>query len=391
MSLPHPNPRGSRAQPSARKARVTTERFNSLVTRLYEAATDETLWPTALQEVVQFCGNSGTHLFTIDPVTRLVNRDRYFGMPEALMNEYNSGHILQCPRVANAIAHPERTFVFDYQHIDEHGIDHSDYYRWLQSKGDGIRYYLAGRLSLLHGSSGFISLAFRKQEGHSQRRHQDRLLAVLPHLNRSLQIGQRLGTWAFSSVANPHSLEQHQTAIVILDEFGKIVFANATAEGLARDGRWLSLLGGELRLTDPNSERRLKANIEACWSISRRAAAPDIHSVECITSDFTRYRVAPAPLLSRAAASGLGPRLVLVTITRISGVAHAPGSPTRFYGLTTAEARLAQELACGTSIAAAASKLHISIHTARTHVKRIFAKTDTHRLSELVALMLRNP
>lgn len=58
------------------------------------------------------------------------------------------------------------------------------------------------------------------------------------------------------------------------------------------------------------------------------------------------------------------------------------------YGLTATEARVAQELAEGRTLAEAAADLRISSGTARNHLKQVYAKTDTHRQSELVRLVL---
>jgi DNA-binding CsgD family transcriptional regulator len=58
----------------------------------------------------------------------------------------------------------------------------------------------------------------------------------------------------------------------------------------------------------------------------------------------------------------------------------------KLYGLTRGEAGLAAHLLKGKSIEEAAEALFISPHTARTHLKRIFMKTDTHR-HELVVRM----
>lgn len=57
---------------------------------------------------------------------------------------------------------------------------------------------------------------------------------------------------------------------------------------------------------------------------------------------------------------------------------------SRLYGLTRGEAVLAAGLMRGKSLEEAADELFISLHTARTHLKRIFMKTDTHRQTELV-------
>lgn len=59
----------------------------------------------------------------------------------------------------------------------------------------------------------------------------------------------------------------------------------------------------------------------------------------------------------------------------------------KLYGLTKGEAALAAILMHGKSIEEAAEQLFISPHTARTHLKRIFMKTDTHRQTELVVRM----
>jgi DNA-binding CsgD family transcriptional regulator len=58
------------------------------------------------------------------------------------------------------------------------------------------------------------------------------------------------------------------------------------------------------------------------------------------------------------------------------------------YGLTRSEAAFAAKLVQGKSIEQAAQEMFISEHTARTHLKRIFMKTDTHRQPELVIRLL---
>lgn len=60
---------------------------------------------------------------------------------------------------------------------------------------------------------------------------------------------------------------------------------------------------------------------------------------------------------------------------------------TKLYGLTRGEAALASHLLQGNSIEESAARLFISTHTARTHLKRIFMKTETHRQTELVVRM----
>lgn len=84
-------------------------------------------------------------------------------------------------------------------------------------------------------------------------------------------------------------------------------------------------------------------------------------------------------------------RLVLVLVRQRAGVDSLVDADLlrRIFGITAAEARLAQKMASGMPIDAAADALGVAKETARSQLKQVFAKTETHRQSELVALLAR--
>ncbi|MFC7738275.1 helix-turn-helix transcriptional regulator [Roseomonas sp. GCM10028921] len=59
------------------------------------------------------------------------------------------------------------------------------------------------------------------------------------------------------------------------------------------------------------------------------------------------------------------------------------------FGLTEAEAAVAQHVARGEGLPVVAAALGVSSSTARTHLKHTFDKTGTHRQAELAALLAR--
>lgn len=63
------------------------------------------------------------------------------------------------------------------------------------------------------------------------------------------------------------------------------------------------------------------------------------------------------------------------------------GRLQRMFGLTPAEAELAERLASGESLETIAEVRHITIDTARTQLRTVFKKTGTHRQGELVSLV----
>jgi len=98
-------------------------------------------------------------------------------------------------------------------------------------------------------------------------------------------------------------------------------------------------------------------------------------------------RVVPGPELQSSPAIS-GRTALLKLYDREMGLAVDEGALCRIYGLTRGEAALAKHLIQGRSVEEAAEKLFISAHTARTHLKRIFMKTDTHRQPEFLVRML---
>jgi DNA-binding CsgD family transcriptional regulator len=59
----------------------------------------------------------------------------------------------------------------------------------------------------------------------------------------------------------------------------------------------------------------------------------------------------------------------------------------RLYGLTAAEAAVAVQIARGEGLQAAADNLRVTLPTVRTHLQRVFAKTQTRRQAELTRVI----
>jgi len=94
------------------------------------------------------------------------------------------------------------------------------------------------------------------------------------------------------------------------------------------------------------------------------------------------------PLAAGLRWSGQGVRAVFVSDPD-RAIATTEATLMRLHGLTPAEAAVTVELLQGRSLEAAAAELGIALQTARTHLKKVFAKTGTRRQSELVLLLLK--
>jgi DNA-binding CsgD family transcriptional regulator len=178
-------------------------------------------------------------------------------------------------------------------------------------------------------------------------------------------------------------LDQLAFGVVFLSGSGTVAFTNRTARAIIERGDGLILAGGALRATDASVRRALRSLIEQV-TVARRGGALAIPR-----SSNDRPLAALATPLSAGGSSGATAALFLTDPDL--GAGSCEEVMTSLYGLTPAEARLTAELMQGKSLDEAAAALAISIHTARSHLKRVFAKTGTRRQSELVRLLVSTP
>jgi len=372
------------------KSPHSADQLHKAISHIYDAAVDSELWPAALAETLRFVGNSGTHLWLMNGATSEVTHSIHVGMPDKMIEEYNGEVIKECPRWGNAQKHPDLTFLFDYQHIEEDQIDSNEYYHWLQTKGDTIRYYLGGRLSVDNNLVGFQSLAFRRKEGHSQKPHLERFSRLLPHVQHAMQIGQKLGTWRFVAQSAVESLNRLSHGVVILDETGKLITLNTCAEQFLKHPYRISLTGNRLTPLDAPVNQQLQRLV-----------------ARCVAAGAGKEQF-PGGMVNIPGNSQVGPLRIHVypmklpagifKIERSAVILFIFGPPTvglldetllrTVFGFTSAESRLVAAMLKGMTVTLASKKLRISINTARTQLKSVFARVDVHRQADLVRLVL---
>ncbi|MCI0466133.1 MAG: helix-turn-helix transcriptional regulator [Beijerinckiaceae bacterium] len=173
---------------------------------------------------------------------------------------------------------------------------------------------------------------------------------------------------------------------VTLDENGFVTEVSAAAEAIFDSD--VKIKDKRLFLRDPECRAQFKEAIDTLSASS---------SLNPLTIDpIVVQRQDKLPIILRIWPHNPGPNgngaetRIVVTLNAL-GPRPGPPAPmlAKTFGLTRSEARLACIIARGAPPNIAAQELNISRETARNQLKSIFAKTDTHRQSELVALLLQ--
>jgi DNA-binding CsgD family transcriptional regulator len=182
---------------------------------------------------------------------------------------------------------------------------------------------------------------------------------------------------------------------LVLDLDCRVLDLNPAAEALADNGGFLRIaVGDRLVLGDREAHARLALAVAAVGS--RLPGSIGHHEVS-IRQGSEKLSLSVLPVtqnLREHAFTGSGGlfmpgRVALVVIRRelIDSGADLDALRRRF-GLSPQEARIANALREGGTLAEIAARMGIAYETARVHLKSAFAKTGSHNQRELLALVL---
>ena len=175
--------------------------------------------------------------------------------------------------------------------------------------------------------------------------------------------------------------------LVLCDRAGRVIYANAAAAAWMREPRAIALSGGALAgLSGGGRLVARRADLRPRLDAALSAATTDEPRVPGALALPPGDGGSP-PEMVTVIPFGSGPH-ALVVLGGAGAWDEGRSEPAlRALGLTAAERRLVGHLCRGRPLEEAAGEAEVTISTARTYLKRIFAKTGTHRQSELVALL----
>lgn len=211
-------------------------------------------------------------------------------------------------------------------------------------------------------------------------------LAELHRIERRTEI--HASRTEFASDVLLEILDLLDLGIFVTGGYGCVVYANRLGREMVRAGEVVQINCGRLKPCARDSAAALENTMTAARD-SRLTRSDHVETVALRDlAGATRaaawvlpLRDSPQPLNCHRDAR------FIVMIRPIGLPKTAPdGFFTKFYGVTAAEMRLLAKLAHGKTMAEASEELNISKNTAKTHLQRLFSKTDTKRQSELVRL-----
>ena len=170
-------------------------------------------------------------------------------------------------------------------------------------------------------------------------------------------------------------LESMGCGVALLDGTEKITAINSTAQ---------QLLQCDIRLADAGSHDRIPGLVKRLMTeISASSLEPE-KSWVCL-----QRRLGSPIVIFSFDLDGTSRSCALILIDLGSSLVPSPTVLRRMFKLTNAEINLALAMASGCGPCEFASRTQVSRATARSQLASVFAKTNTRRQAQLVALLAR--
>jgi DNA-binding CsgD family transcriptional regulator len=360
-----------------------------LIGKIYDAAVDQSRWPQFLEhlaEVIDGHAVNLSHTPLPDGEASMMSVVRLD--PEAT-RQYHDYFREVDPWIKRGIAGGQfRTGIVG---LGRELLTDGDYSRTEFHADFGRKFGIRGGLSaVIRADKEVLALLNASERPHGRIfGPEERALVrhLLPHLQRALAIHQRISRVEDTALALEAAMDRLPIGLVLVDGSARALLVNTRAQRALAERDGLALRGG--RLVARTGGATLQSAISRAIAIARG----ELHNppVACViprAGGRRSLQVLVAPIRTISAEHPVEAACAAVFIEDPERAPAIPPSILRtFYGLTPAEARFAALLLTGCSVQDASRALAITLNTARTHLKRIFDKTDTSRQADLIRLL----
>lgn len=347
-------PAGLATRERSRAPAKTTWRpdFDTVVSGLYEAAAMPHMWPRALMLFAEFCGGSGAAISRPDQGHRVLASSPDIG--SCTLNGLQDG--------------------------DRYGATRHGAAQALATPGPKVRWFAACSLTSSHGSTFCMSIQRNEKSRPLSHQHLARIRSLEGHVKTALGLACAVALRADEQLLD--RLDQNQTAAFLLGLGGRVTAHNASAELCLSSV--VSVRLARLRALEFGAREPLAALINNACAGSGVAGGyvPAPLRLTSVSGDVILAWASPLV----GAALPFGESRALLTLGPVRSTGADAQTLTAAFGLTRAEARVAQLISQGRDLPAVAEALELSLGAVRFHLKSILPKAGVARQAAFVAL-----
>jgi DNA-binding CsgD family transcriptional regulator len=362
---------------------------NGLIEALYDAALGHQAWEQAGHQIREYMGSKTLMLSTHDPLHKKADVVLTLGMTGQQVQEY--GHFAQ--HDVWALGALERR-IFGKALVGEQVVDDDAFLRsyiyneYLKPSVDAR--YMVGSLVRLQGGNHAAIGVHRPHDGKDfTLEDAERLNRLLPHVQRALEVRQRIQCVDHKSNATNFVLDQLSLGVFLISATGRLLHVNAAGEEILKSGDGLQRAPDGLRACNRDDDRRLQHLIGDLRQASPEARSAGGHLRVHRPSGRPAYALMLTPVRPGLAGADASPAVLVFVSDPAAKIAADCSVLAGLFGFPPAEARLVLALMSGTPLPEIALQTGVTYNTIRTQLARAPARTETRSQVELVLLVAR--
>jgi DNA-binding CsgD family transcriptional regulator len=360
-----------------------------LIQRIYETTLDASRWQDFAQALSEAFNGAPTGIALQppgSPVGDVIYRSRGF------LDEFYprfAGHAKQgLPWEEGRRKHFVGRFGLTTEVIPDERLRETVFYReWMVPQGLGPHAPIAHTIALDGGHPAAALAIFpTAATGPFDAKDLEFGDLLVPHI----ALGYRLLAENRRHQALADAIDRFPTGVALLDARGHLLLANRGARQIFAQNDGIALDGSYVRAGDTGDDAALRRVIAG--AVEAAVAGRLIESaVLSVTRRSGRrpFVVLVGPLRPHSGEPTATDAVVVLYVADLEqGVLRRREVLRELYGLTEAETQLVELLCQGSSLDEAAGARGVTLNTARSQLKQVFAKTHTSRQSELVRLVI---
>lgn len=358
---------------------------SDLIVRIYEGASDRTLLPKAIETIADFSGSFGGHLCYLDCINSTIGLSICGRLHDDGEREYREYYGNLDPRCRYSRSTEPGLFIVYERLFSNDFINKSEFYQDFIFR-HGMGECLGG--SLIKDDKYLVVFAILRsqKQGAFDSESIERFNLLKPHLQQAVRLQRRLLSVEETCEAGSTVIDCLPIAVALVSESGRVILMNARMESLIAENDGIALIGGKLSAASHAEATELRRLIhESARGVGSgngyiRLSRPSLKD------PLVAHVVRTPPRVSGKLGADTAAAAVFVADPRRSPRV-LPEMLIKVFGLTRAEARLAEALAKDARLTDLAEQWNLSVETLRRQIKSIFAKTDVHRQSELIKVL----
>lgn len=359
---------------------VTIDDFSRIVSALSTSAIHPENWVVAMAELARTLDAMGGGVLIADGTAPSIMTT---SMPQEATTTYGE-YYRHIDYVLAAVERSPAGLIRSGSELIAMNADSEFNNDWMRryQLGDGLFVRLAG----VTVPTYFVITAPKRSEPFATTERIKLVSAVVPHVQQALRTQEHIKglTDAANGAERAFDLFRHGIAIVAPGQH--VVRLNSAAEHILKSGDGLRIRSGIIEAACANANAELRRSI-AGPLLDESGGARSGNSFVCARPSGKRpYVIHVLPFVADHDESE--PRAMLVVIDPEQRPEPPPLVLRRLYGFTKCEADIALHVLRGEGLKPISEELSLSMATIKTHLQRVFEKTNTHRQAELIRLLL---